>query len=419
LTNAASPGPKARWNLATAITTAELITRAGDAVTDIALPLLAISVLGAGPAEIAIIGAAQALPALLLSLPAGAWVDRRRRRAPIVIAADFARFVLLVSIPLAAITGYLSLPLVVLVAFLASCAGTLYDVGFTGWIPRVLKGDVLHRANARMELARSAALITGPATGGLLVSLAGAANALAADALSFLASGALLFGMRKTEPDQEQTRSRPRMLADVTAGFRFVLGQPIVRAIIATASTNNFFRSVAMAVAFLYLVNEAGVTAAGIGVTVAIGNLGFVLGALASRPLSRRFGVGRAMQMGVGLFGPASLVFALAPLPLAAPAFTLMLFAHGLGQAIHGPNQVTLRQVLVPDNLRSRVGAVYRLTIFGATPLGIMLGGVIGQLYGLHAALLVGALGLFLGSAPYILSRVSRVRTLEDASSAQ
>ncbi len=408
---------RTRFSLASAITLGELISRAGDSINDIALPLLAITVLGAGPAEIAAIGAAQALPALLLSLPAGAWVDRRRRRAPIVIGADFLRAGLIAIVPLAAVTGFLSLPLVVLVAFAASCAGTLFDVGFAGWIPRVLKGEELHRVNARMELARSGALISGPAAGGLLVSLVGAATALAADALSFLVSGALLASTRSSEPDREPDASpRPSLRTEIAAGFGYVVRQPIVRAIIATATTNNFFRGVTMSVAILYLVSQAGMTAAAVGIAVAVGNVGFVLGALISRPLSRRIGIGRAMQVGVGLFGPASLLFALVPTSLAGPAFTLMMFAHGLGISIHGPNQVTLRQTLVPDHLRSRVGAVVRITIFGATPLGIMLGGGIGALFGVHAALLCGGLGLFLGSVPYALARVSRIRTLDDAS---
>lgn len=395
---------------------AEGISRAGDAVSAVALPLTAILVLDASPAELALVGGAQALPILLLSVPLGAWVDRQGARWPLLLAADLGRALLIAVVPLAAAVGVLSLPLVLLVALLASAAGTVFDLAYAGWLPRLLSGDDLHRANARVELARSSAAVAGPAAGGALVAALTAPVALLADAASFVASAALVASVRSAEPPWPATApaNRASRRAELAAGLRFIAAQPLVRAVTATAGTNNLARSIAMGVAILYLVEDAGLSPAAIGIAFSVGHTGYLAGALASRRLTARFGMGRVMQAGIACFGPSMLLFALAPGPLAGPAFAAMVFAHGFGISIHNVNQLTVRQVLTPDHLRARVAAVFRLVIFGAIPVGTMLGGIIGEVAGLRVALVVSALGLVAGSLPYMLVRITRLRRVEE-----
>jgi hypothetical protein len=98
---------------------------------------------------------------------------------------------------------------------------------------------------------------------------------------------------------------------------------------------------------------------------------------------------------------------------LALAAFTLMVFLNGVGIAVHNVNQVTVRQILTPDALRARVAAVTRLVIFGAIPVGTLIGGVVAELYGLRTAIALGAAGLFIGSLPYLLVRVTSLRTVD------
>jgi MFS family permease len=399
-----------------------VITRLGDAVTLVALPLTAVLVLDASPGQLALIGAAQALPIVMLSLPAGAWVDRRARRWPILITADLVRAAILATVPLAAWLGVLGMPLLVVVAMVASAAGTMFDLGFAGWVPRLLAGDDLHRANARIELARSAALVGGPALGGLLVTVLSAPLALLADAASFVGSALVVSSVRSGEPPSLPPRPPEPIRAELAAGVRFVVAQPLLLAITATAGINNLSRSIAMAVAVLYLVDDAGLSPAAIGAAFALGNSGFLVGALVSRRMTTRLGMGHTMQAGVALFGPSMLAFALAPASWAGWAFTAMVFANGFGIAIHNVNQVTVRQVLTPDWLRARVTAVTRLVIFGAIPIGTLLGGIIGELIGVRAALVAGGLGLVAGSLPYLIVRVGRLvatDTLQPIESAQ
>lgn len=393
---------------------AEGVTRLGDAVSVVALPLTAVLVLGASPAELALVGAAQALPILLLSIPIGAWVDRRRSRWPLMLAADVLRAALLASIPLAAAAGALSMGVLVVVAFLVSVAGTVFDLAYAGWLPRLLAGDSLHLANARVELARSSAAVAGPAMGGALVAAVSAPVALLADALSFVASAALVASIGRAEPPWPVAHGGGTGRLELAAGVRFIAGQPLIRAVTATAGTNNLARSIAMGVAILYLVEVGGLSAAAIGIAFALGHTGYLAGALASRRLSARLGMGPVMQLGVGLFGPSMLVFALAPAPLVGPAFTLMVFVHGFGISIHNVNQVTIRQLLTPHHLRARVAAVFRLVIFGALPVGTLIGGLIAEVAGLQAALIVSATVLFLGSVPYLAVRVTRLHRVDE-----
>ncbi len=395
---------------------AEGISRIGDAVSTVALPLTAVVVLHASPAELALIGAAQALPILLLSVPVGVWVDRRAGRWPILLVGDLIRAGLLVSVPVAAAANVLSLPLLAGIAFGNSVAGTFFDLAYAGWLPRLLQGDDLHRVNARVELARSSAVVVGPALGGALVSALSAPFALLADAASFVGSAILIAGVRRSEAfsRSDHGTAMPLGWPDLAAGLRAVLAQPYLRAVLATAGINNLARSIAMGVAILYLVDDAGLSAAGIGLAFAIGNTGFVAGALLARRITAGLGMGRTMQLAVGLFGPSMLVFALAPTTVAGEAFALMLFANGVGISIHNVNQVTVRQLLIPDALRGRAAAVFRLVIFGAIPVGTVIGGLVGQLAGLQTALVLSAVGLFAGAAPYLFARIRRIRVIDD-----
>ena len=399
---------------------AEAISRLGDAVSTVALPLTAVLALRASPAELALIGAAQALPILVLSIPVGVWVDRRAARWPILLAGDLARAGLLVAVPIAAAAGMLTLPLLGVLAFAISVAGTFFDLAFAGWLPRLLRGDDLHRVNARVELARSTAVVVGPALGGALVAALSAPLALLADAASFVGSAILIGSVRRSELflGASTPAGLPLRRRELAAGLRFVLAQPYLRAVLATAGINNLARSIAIGVAVLYLVDEGGLSAAEVGLAFALGNGGFVVGALVARRVTAALGMGATMQLGVSLFGPSMLLLAIAPPQLAGAAFAGMLFANGLGISIHNVNQVTVRQILIPDELRARATAVFRLVIFGAVPVGTVIGGLVGQAFGLRAALTLSALGLFAGALPYLVVRVVRLRRVEELGTA-
>ena len=391
---------------------AESVSKMGDAVTMVAVPLVAITVLGAGPAELALLGVAQLVPVVVFALPTGAWVDRRASPRRIMAAADLLRAGVVLSIPVVAIGGALTLPLLWFALFLTATLGTFFDLAYAAYLPRIVIRDQLVPANARLETSRSAALVTGPSAAAAVIGVLSAPVALILDAASFLVSGLILASSR---PNRERAAEPPtagrRRRDELLDGVRFALAEPHLRAITATAMTNNLSRSIAMVVAVLFLV-EAGVTPAGVALGFGLGNAGFVVGALAASRLSGRLGVGRTMRLGVSCFWPGMAALAVAPTALALPAFVVMVFLNGFGIAVHNVNQVSVRQAVTPDALRARVTAASRLLIFGALPAGTLLGGVLGEAIGLRWTLAVGAFGLLVGSLPYRLTVVGRLREL-------
>jgi MFS family permease len=390
------------------------VSHVGDAITRLALPLVAIVSLGASPLAVAALGAAQFAPFLLVGLPVGAFVDRLARKRRVMVLADIARAFTIGSVPLAYAVGLLTLPHLIAVAFIHGCLSALFDVAVSAYLPALVERRRLVDANGKLELARSGAQIVGPGAAGVLIELVTAPLALMADAISFLASALLLSRIRHGEPSPGGASGggRSTLIREVIEGTSYVFREPRVRAVALTALLANLFRSVLLAVLLIYLIREAHAPAAAIGIAFAVGNVGFVVGALTAAPLSRRLGVGPTMQAGVALFGPAALIVAIAPADLAVYAVAAMVLLDSFGIGVHGVNQVSLRQAVTPEHLRGRMSATVRLLILGAIPLGTMLGGVLGSTLSLRAAIWIGAGGLFLASLPYALSSVHRISSM-------
>lgn len=396
--------------------TAETISKLGDSVTVVALPLVAILTLQASPIQIGLIGAAQFVPMLAFGLAAGVWVDRRRRTV-VMILADVTRAVSLATIPLAHQLGVLTLPHLAAVAFINSAAACFGDVALAAYVPRLVETDRLIEANSRLELSRSASQVVGPNVAGVLIGAFGAPLALLLDAASFGGSAIALGRIRAREADPRagSHEAPPPIWHEMKEAISFVANQPQVRAIVATASINNLFRFVGFPVLLIYLARELSMAPEEIGLAIGLGNIGFLVGALIARRASIRMGVGRAMLLSVSLFGPGMLLVVLAPASWALPAATAMYFLNGLGIAVHSVSQLSLRQVLTPDRLRARVAAVNRLLILSGPPLGTLIGGFIGQFFGLRTALWISAIGLCTGTLPYLLSATYRLRTMPAA----
>ncbi len=406
-----------RWPDFVRFWSAGAVSHVGDAITRLALPLAAIMSLGASPLAVGVLGAAQFAPFLIVGLPVGALVDRLARKRRVMVLTDIGRALTIGSIPVAYALGLLTLPHLVAVAFVHGCLSALFDVASSAYLPALVNRQDLVDANGKLELARSGAQIVGPGAAGVLVELVTAPLALAADAISFLGSALLLSRIRRRESGSEEPRGpRTTLVREVIEGTSYVFREPRVRAVALTALLANLFRSVLLAVLLIYLIREAHAPAGAIGVAFAVGNVGFVVGALIAASLSRRFGVGPTMQTAVSLFGPAALIVAVAPAELAVYAVGVMILLDSFGIGVHGVNQMSLRQAITPERLRGRMSATVRLLILGAIPLGTMLGGVLGSLVGLRATIWVGVGGLFLASLPYALSSVHRLTTMPGAS---
>src|SRR6188508_3244117 len=236
--------------------TAQSISQFGDEITGIALPFVAITILGANAFEMGILGVVRFLPWILFTLPAGVWVDRMRRR-PILIGADLARAALLASIPIAFLGGWLSLIQVYVVAFLAGTLEVFFDVAYQSYLPSIVERDELVEGNSKLELSRAASSVAGPTVAGFLIQLVTAPIAIIFDALSYVI-GVLfvsLIGSREATPEAHDPADGkpPSMWQEARAGLAYVLGSPYLRNIAACTGTLNLFGNIGGAIALLYV----------------------------------------------------------------------------------------------------------------------------------------------------------------------
>jgi MFS family permease len=235
--------------------------------------------------------------------------------------------------------------------------------------------------------------VAGPTLAGGLIQLLKAPLAVALDAFSFLVSAALVVRIRTREEPRVLGRERSSLWEDARAGLREVASRAPIRALAIGSASISFFNAMLEAVIILYLTRSIGMRAGLIGVVFAAGSVGFVVGALVPGRITRRFGLGPAMALGIAVVGLSDLAVPLAGhnLLLAAIAVALGQFFFGLGLTVYSVAQTSLRQALVPDEMMGRVSGALRVLGSATVPLGALVGGLLGQAIGLRATLALAA----------------------------
>jgi MFS family permease len=390
---------------------AQSVSLVGDQITSIALPLAAVLALHASPAEMGYLSALVWLPSLLFALHAGAWVDRRGHRRVTMIAADLGRAALVASIPVCSVLGVLTLAQLFAVAFATGTLSIFFTVSDAGVFVALVPSDRYVEGNSLLYQSRALAAVAGPSVGGLLVEALTAPLALAADALSFLGSAFILARIRPAEPAPDQDRRRGAL----SAGARFIWTSAILRPSLACVSVINFFSFMFMALFVLYATRSLHVRPGELGVVLGAGAVGGVLGALLTRRIAARAGVGRAYLIGCIVYPAPILLVPLAggPRPLILGMLVTAEFVSGFGVMILDISIGTIVAAVVPDPLRSRVSGAFQAINYGTRPVGSLVGGAAGTLLGLHPALWIAAAGGTLGFLCLLPSPMPRFRLEE------
>ena len=375
---------------------AETISVFGSQVGQLAIPLVAILVLDASAFEVAALGAVLFLPFILFTLPAGVWVDRMRRR-PILIVGDFGRAALLATIPIAYLADALTLAQLFVVAFLVGTLQVFFDVAYQSYLPSLVERGQIIDGNSKLEISRSAAQVGGPGLGGVLVQIVTAPYAVLVDAISFLGSGLFLLQIRKHEEAPvavDVHGHKPNMWTDLKEGLRFVLGSPNLRAQAGCTATSNFFTNVAFATILVFAIRELGLSPGAIGITLSFGAVGSLVAAFTATRVSARYGIGPTSIVMTVLFGPTTLLVALAPAGNAAiPILVLSQLVFGYTIVVYNIVQVSYRQAICPPRLQGRMNSVMRFMVWGTIPLGSLLGGAFATWFGLRETIVIGAIG--------------------------
>jgi MFS family permease len=387
------------------------VSGVGDAVTLVALPLLAVLHLHATSFEVSLITAASFSAWILIGLPAGVVVHRLPLRGT-QVAMDLVRGLALLSLPLAALFDVLSLLQVVGVALVVGFATVIFDVGNSTFLPSIVPEDELVARNSLVSASGASVQLGGPALGGALVQAFGAPTALLVDVVSYLASAALLRSLPRPSVHRRSGRD-PSMRRMIRAGLSFVLHHDVIRPCVITATIVNFVCGGLLALTAVYLVRGLGASAGTVGLLVASEGAGTLLGAAVTPRVSARYGSARAFRWAATVGAGMALL-----MPLVTGTIGLVLFAVGNAGFAGGVVVLSIlarthRHRVVPRDLLPRVMATVRFISWGVLPLGALAAGVAASALGNRRALWLVVIASLLAPIVSWLGSMRTRRTLE------
>ena len=382
----------------------------GTMLTRIALPLTALLTLDSSPLEQGFLQAIQAAPVLVAGLLAGVWVDRLRRR-PVMITADLARAVLLLSIPASAFAGALTMGQLYIVAATTAVFTTLFQAAYPAYLPALVGRENVVEGNAKLAAGASISEMAGFAAAGALVQFLSGPLAVLVDAVTFIVSALSLKWIRTPEPKPQPRALRDSAIREAAEGLTVVWRDPTLRALIACSTTIRLAGGAFGAMYMLFAVRDLHLSPTAAGIIAGCGGLGSLAGSMLASPALRHLGAKATLIVGFALGGAFQ---GLVPLAhgTAFAAGLYLLGAQVIGDGLMTMafvNDMSLRQSLVPDRLLGRVSATANVLGVAAMPVGALAGGIIGQLASPRVALAAASICFSLAALWVI---VAPIRTL-------
>jgi MFS family permease len=387
-----------------------LISSFGGQVTLLALPLTAAILLHATPTQMGLLTAMEILPFALFSLPTGVWLDRVRK-LPVYVVGELSISVAVATVPVAWWFGWLSIHWLYFVAFLIgivnTAAGSAAQIVLTQIVPRAR----LVEAHAKNALANSAAEVTGPGAAGALIKITGAPLALLADALLLLVSATILRGV----PVKEITTVNPMAFwPAMREGLNFVRRHQLLVTMASCVGAWQLCNQAAMVVQILFATRQLGLSERGVGLSYVMLGVGTVLASANGYRVVRRFGPGPTMVLGFAISGTGWLLLSVAPLNyFGVIAYASMLFMFGVGAVFIFINFLSLRQSVTPGPMLGRMTSTMRWLILVPAGPGALLGGWLGEHWGLRVALgFAGSSALLLAGIAWRRPVIRSIKTL-------
>jgi MFS family permease len=390
------------------------ISQFGDRITELAVPLIAVTSLHAGASTVGLLTAAVWAPNLL-SLLVGTWVDHQRRKRRLLVLADVLRCLVLLTLPLAHLLGAITLAQLFAVALVAGLGQVLYQTAYPSFFVGLVRRDQFVEANSLLSGTRSASFVAGPAVAGGLVQAVTAPMAMLVDAVTFAVS-AVLIGRVKVPDLPVEDSGGVSLLRRARDGMSLVLRDAYLRAALACATTINLFNLMAGALVVLYASRQLGLSPGLIGLALGVGASGGLVGTVLAGPLSRRIGLGHTIAVGAVVF---SAPFALMPLAQ-GPTWTragvvaVVELLSSVGVMCLDIPLNALMTAVTPDGVRSRVTGAFSTVNYGIRPAGAILGGLLGEWIGLAPTMVVAAAGGSLSVLWLVRSPVISTRSIDE-----
>ncbi|MGW4213440.1 MFS transporter [Lentzea sp. NPDC004789] len=408
-----SPSPSTLWRDRSFLFLwfGQSISEVGTAVTTIVLPLLAISLLNAGPGELGVLKAMSWAAVLVAAVPAGVYVDRVSKRR-LMLVCDVARALVLASVPLFAWFGWLSIVWLCAAAFVVGVLSVTFGIAYHSYFPTFVRRDQLADANAKIQTTDSFARVSGPGIGAFLAGAIGVAASLVVDIVSYLASAVSLLFTPKDLPRTNTADQRPRWRDSVKEGFTLLVANPPLARTALTTIGSMLALSMMNAVFLYHLVVEVKLSTAVVGLVFLVGEGGGLLAAVFASRIMRLVGSARIMWLVVFLSPAGYLVVAAPGLPAVFATAYLLLTSWRF--VLFDIAQYSYRQSACPLEKLGAVTASIRFCIGAAGVVGALAGGWLGDLLGGRGSMLVATTIMCVMALPVLFSSIRHTREIED-----
>jgi MFS family permease len=375
---------------------ARTISFAGTGITTVVLPVLVFKLTGA-PAAVAALNVLEVGPYIAFGLLAGALADRLNRKT-MMVACDCAAALLLAAVPAATALHLLTLAQLLIVALGVGTAFVWFDAANFGTLPALVDREQFPTAVSFIWTSGSAALLGAPALGAALVEVMAPPDVLGFDAVSYLMSALLLLSIRRPfrRPEHQPDRST-RIRADITEGLRYLWHQPVIRTMTlavfcACASWGGTFGLLVVYANRALHMTHVDVR---LGLLYTAGELGGLITSAMVPKVVKRLAVGRLMAAFLTATAVALVLLAAAP----SYGWAVLIFCcYSLVYTMVTAIGITVRQMLTPDHLQSRVNTTGRLIAYGGQPVGAVLGGLMAQFLPIRLAFALMAISVTAGA---------------------
>lgn len=364
----------------------ETISKAGNALTVVVVPSIALQYLHANTFMMTVLQASIWLPWLVAGLPAGIWADRLRAR-PLMITCDIVAAAAYLTIPIASWLGFLTIPHLMIAAVIAGGAGVFFTAAYNTYIPFLVGKKHLFQANSRLQATESGAAIAGPPLGGFIAIATGAVLGLLLDCVSFLISALYLRRISVEEPPKRKDVPKRKVIPEMLDAVRFIFKDAYLRVITVNVAVINFCLGGVQALTLVFLVRVIGLGIWSFGTMLTAIAVGGVIGSVIAPVLANWLGAARALIVLNPITGTVVVMYGLTDKGfIFVVSFTgVMLWS--AGAVANTVISASFRQAYCPYEMLGRVAAFSRTLQFGMLPVGSLAAGAMSSFLSVRDAI--------------------------------